>query len=541
MQITFKNKIFKEINSFEEFLNELNKNQKYKIKPFKNLEIFFNITKKISKTNFNYKYIQKQIFGKSIQSIYKKEYWIQRGYSIDEAKEIIKEIQTKNNKKLFEKYSKEELKKFSIKNKLSEEEYKEYTKKRTENAYKAKINKYIELGYTEKEAIELVKKDNLKNLELARKTPKLSPTQKEYWLKKGYTEFEAMELIKERQATFSLEKCIEKYGFIEGHSIWKNRNIKWHEKYKETCLKKYGVPYFILSNQFNPDYKITKPHQEIIDFIKDNYNGEILINTRNIIRPYELDIYIPEFNFAIEIDGIYFHSFKKGDKINKNIHKLKCDLCNEKNIHLFRILDIEWNDKVKKDIWKSKILYKLKLLKNRIYARNCIIKEIDSKISKKFLNENHLQGYVNSSIKYGLFYNNELVSVMTFGKSRFKNEEYELLRFSNKKYYNIVGGFSKLLKHFLNKYNFEIITYGNRRWVDSNNVYNKFFKKEYITKPNFYYIIKNKMYHRMTFQKHKIKNLPDYNENLSSIDNMLNFGAYIYYDCGNIKYKLTNN
>ena len=100
---------------------------------------------------------------------------------------------------------------------------------------------------------------------------------------------------------------------------------------------------------------------------------------------------------------------------------------------------------------------------NIIYARKCIIEEIDdNKYIKKFLNENHLQGYVNSSIKIGLFINNELISLMTFGKSRDRKNNMELLRFCNKINYSVVGGFSKLLKYFSNNYKFEkIITYAS--------------------------------------------------------------------------------
>lgn len=74
----------------------------------------------------------------------------------------------------------------------------------------------------------------------------------------------------------------------------------------------------------------------------------------------------------------------------------------------------------------------------KIYARKTICKEVSYNESKIFLDENHIQGNCISKYRYGLYYNDELISIMTFGKSRFK-DEFELLRFCNKKYENIIG------------------------------------------------------------------------------------------------------
>lgn len=77
-----------------------------------------------------------------------------------------------------------------------------------------------------------------------------------------------------------------------------------------------------------------------------------------------------------------------------------------------------------------------------------------------FLNENHLHGYIDSKMKIGLFYNNELVSLMVFNKY---SDGYEILRFCNKINNIVVGGASKIFKHFLKKYNpLEIKTYVDR-------------------------------------------------------------------------------
>ena len=184
---------------------------------------------------------------------------------------------------------------------------------------------------------------------------------------------------------------------------------------------------------------------------------EKLENDRKTLDGLELDIVLPKNNLAIECNGNYWHTELQGK--DKHYHLNKTVECEKKNIQLLHILESEWIDK--SDIWKSIINSKLGL-SNRIYARKCEIKEIlDPKIKNDFLECNHLQGKDRSSIKLGLYYQRELVSVMTFCKSRFnKNYEWEISRFASLLDTTIIGGASKLLSHFKKVYNPKsIITY----------------------------------------------------------------------------------
>jgi hypothetical protein len=553
MKILKNKKVIKELNTFIDFLEYLNSIEKNPIKKFSKLESWYNKNKNnsFSKTNFNYKNIQKDIFGKSIQSHFSIDYWIQRGYTKNEAEQKVKEIQKNNSNKNIEKIkslSKEEYNKIYATSskeyfqhkygKNWEYYYKEYNKNRTNKSLKNKVEYWINKGFSKDEAEQKVKEiqsqRSKKAKEKLKKGEYFIPTQLQYWINKGFSEDEAKLKLSERQSTFSLDNLIKKYGEKEGKEIFNKRQQIWQENYQKTCIQKYGVPFYILSNEYSKLSPITKPHhKEIIDFIKENYDDEILINTKKVISPLELDIYIPDLKFAIEFNGLYYHS-----NIDKNYHLIKTEKCEEKDIHLFHIFENEWNNNIQKEIWKSKILYKLNKIKNKIYARNCIIKEISKDEELKFLELNHLQGWIPSKIKLGMFHNNELVSVLTVGKNRFKKDEYELLRFASKNYSIVIGAFSKFLK-YLKKYNLpNLISYGNRRWTYKNNIYSN-FKLIDITKPNYFYFKNNKLYNRLNFQKYKLKNiLKNYNEKLSEIDNMLNNGYRIIYDCGNFKYKI---
>ena len=243
---------------------------------------------------------------------------------------------------------------------------------------------------------------------------------------------------------------------------------------------------------------------KLSNFIKNVYHGEILLNIRSVISPYELDIYLPELNLAFEFNGVYWHSelYKE-----KNYHKIKSDLCDNKGIQLIHVWEDDWT--YKQEIIKSMILNKLKLNSNKIFARKCEIKEVsNNKLISIFLESNHMQGYIGSSVKLGLFFNNELVSLMTFGKKRkimnykSRENEFELLRFCNKLNTTVVGGATRLFNNFIKIYDpVEVLTYADRSYSNGN-LYNQlgftFISK---TDPNYYYIIDGVRKHRFGFRK----------------------------------------
>ena len=159
---------------------------------------------------------------------------------------------------------------------------------------------------------------------------------------------------------------------------------------------------------------------------------------------------------------------------------------------------------------------------------------------ENFLNKNHIQGNCMSTYRYGLYYNDVLVSVMSFGKSRFNPDEYELLRFCNKKYVNVVGGASRLFSHFLNEHKEidKIVSFADRRW-SIGNLYQKLgFAISSITKPSYYYIQDQMRFNRLSFQKHRLVK-EGYDPSLTEHEIMLSRKIYRIYDCGNLKYRFT--
>lgn len=176
----------------------------------------------------------------------------------------------------------------------------------------------------------------------------------------------------------------------------------------------------------------------------------------------------------------------------------------------------------KEEIIKNRLKYILGK-REKVFARTCEIKKISFLESKDFLNKHHLQGCCMSSIQYGLFNNNELISVMTFGKSRFTFDEYELIRYASSK--SVIGGASKLFSYFLKEISPNIVlSYADLDWSNGN-LYEKIgFKKEGYTHPSYVWVKGKEVISRY---KTQIKN-----ENTT----MRNMGYIKIYKCGNIKY-----
>ena len=305
----------------------------------------------------------------------------------------------------------------------------------------------------------------------------------------------------------------------------------------KTIVKGIISPACILNyaHRFRPDWdfssSISSPHQRVLDLLEE-HSIEHEINNRKIIAPLELDIFIPSKNLAIEINGVYWHSELQGK--DKNYHLNKTLECEKKGIQLIQFWDSELNKKW--DIVSSMILAKCGIHKSKFGARQCLIEKIDSKTEQEFLNQNHLQGYRPSSICYGLYFKDELISLMSFGKPIFnKHFDWELLRFCNKLNTHVAGSASKL---FNQRPQGSLISYSDRRYSNGE-LYSKLkMIKLEMSFPSYHYTNDYQtFYNRVKFQKHKLPNLLEsFDPSLTEWENMKMNGYDRIWDCGNLKW-----
>lgn len=280
-------------------------------------------------------------------------------------------------------------------------------------------------------------------------------------------------------------------------------------------------------------YSVSMFEVDVREFLSSIYDGEIIENTRSIITPHELDLYIPEKQFAIECNGVYRHTEITGAKDSK-YHLSKSQKTADLGISLFHISDVLWNDK--QDIVKSVIMHKLGL-STSLFARKCNIQKItDKNVVYDFLTNNHIQGFANYSAALGLYIDDSLCAVMTFGKPRYTQKyEWELIRFCNKLGHSVVGGASKLLSHFISGHKDDsIISYADNSYGISKFYSTIGFTMSHITNPGYAYYKNGQLFNRLQFQKHKLQSLlPIYNSALTEWENMQNNGYDRIWDCGN--------
>lgn len=280
------------------------------------------------------------------------------------------------------------------------------------------------------------------------------------------------------------------------------------------------------------------------DWCKEKGYKLIEISYKNPFEIYDYDFNLLKLKkyFDLEVNNSDYFSLTDDIDINYcniNYPKNNINLLTESDKKLITIYSDQLRDKYEIIISR---LNGLLGRNNRIYARKCKVKEISNSELREFLNDNHIQGYVSCEVKLGLFYHNELVAIMGFGKFRknmgrsARNGCYELLRFCNKLDFTIVGAASKLLSYFVNdKSPKTIISYADRNW--SNGELYETLGFEFIkdTSPNYYYIYNNTRYNRFKFRKSNlIKQGFDNTKTESEI--MKELGYSKLYDCGSKLY-----
>jgi len=289
------------------------------------------------------------------------------------------------------------------------------------------------------------------------------------------------------------------------------------------------------------------PEKEIQRLIIDN--GIIPLMNQKVLKGLEIDIFIPSKDFGIEYNGIMYHcigktvfNYRPNTKINREYHLRKTEIADHKGIQLYHIFENEWNNSVKKEIWVSVIKDKLNK-NNKLGARKTQVELVSSSDAREFEEINHLQGKGQARVNLGLYYNNELVSLMTFSKGRNSisaKADYELIRFCSKKGLTVQGGASKLFKYFVRNYNPKNITsFANRRWSNGNLYYKLGFELSHLSPPNYFYFLpKDRVfYSRNKFQKHKLKHFKNYSDSKTEWEIMEEAGYRKIYDSGNYVFK----
>ena len=284
---------------------------------------------------------------------------------------------------------------------------------------------------------------------------------------------------------------------------------------------------------------LPKSELEIVDMLK-SHGINVIEHDRKVLDGMELDILLSEHNLAIEYNGIYWHSERKNRSSHYHLDKL--NLANEHGIKLIQVFEDEYLEHKRIVLAKIRHMVGLDYDLPKVNGRDCKVVMIDKDAARKFLDTNHIQGFVNSTVYIGAFHEDTLVAVMCFRKDGKNN--WELTRFATDITKRVPGIGGKMFKFFTLNYKYrEIKSFADRRWtIDmENNFYTKIgFTLDKVEKPDYRYVVGKERKHKFLFRKqnlHKKYGLP-----LSMTERQMcdHLGFYRIWDCGLIKYAYTN-
>lgn len=250
----------------------------------------------------------------------------------------------------------------------------------------------------------------------------------------SHTDYEAL-ITKTHQTN------LERYGVSNAATLPECRQ-RIRDSLNKTFMEKYGCTCYWTSKDRTKAYNCvhSKPNELFAN----------LLNTNDIDFEREFPLIRKVFDFKvgknlIEINPSATHnstwSIFTQEGLDKDYHRDKSQLAEDNGYRCIHVWD--WDD-------IDKIIMQLKP-RETVYARKCEVRDVDLSTTREYLNTYHLQGYARDSIRLGLYYDDELVSIMTFGKPRYnKNYEYELIRYCSS--YNVLGGAEKLFCYFVKHY-----------------------------------------------------------------------------------------
>ncbi len=265
-------------------------------------------------------------------------------------------------------------------------------------------------------------------------------------------------------------------------------------------------------------------------------------NVRDVISPYEIDLWFPGYDLGVELNGAYYHSELQGK--HSKYHLNKTVRAAEKGVSLLQFFD--WEMFERRHLVISKINHLLGLSK-RVGARTLDLGMIDPTTAARFYHDNHLQGACHGQHHIGLRdKDGDVLSAMSFGKSRYTDRyDWELLRFASRAGHSVIGAADRLMKMFINEHcrsSDRLVSYCNRRW-STGNLYGKLgFTLSHETAPGYYYITRNGTYAgtRQQWQKHLLADkLEKFDPSLSENDNMVLNGYTRAWDCGQLVFTKT--
>lgn len=383
---------------------------------------------------------------------------------------------------------------------------------------KKKTNKerfWVEWGFASKEVKEKIKQTNLKKrwVDHISKDPEIVKQRKQTSLERYWVEQpQQLEVVKEKQRSTMKERYWVEYTWQSPELYekmlqstekrWGTRNINTvpeiRERARQTNQKKYGVDSPLQNKEIMDKIIKTNTEKYGVPYacLRHEYRAwsktisSVNKKMQELLWGWELEFVVEDTAFdlkfwdtLIDINPYAYHNmdwhpFDRDVPLDK--HLKKSEIAWRNGYNCIQIFD--WDD-------MNKVASLLKKDKRKLYARELEVRNVSQKETRLFLEQYHLQWALKAvSLNFGLYHNDELIMITTWGKPRYnKKEQYELYRLCTKPEYIVVWGFEKLFKHFLENYDpTSIVSYcdlSKFNWE----VYRKNWFKEKKNAPSIHY------------------------------------------------------
>ena len=218
-------------------------------------------------------------------------------------------------------------------------------------------------------------------------------------------------------------------------------------------IRKYGLKDSIIALSAH-----SLPEREVEDFIRSVLPEEkIKIGARTVIKPYEIDVYLPNRKFGIEFNGAYWHSdASKKNRDGHDVHRLKSIMAEERGVFLLHVFEHEWTDgfvagpcEYNRTALESMIAGYLGI-GERIAIDECSISAIPAEDAVDFCKKEHLHlASPNIDIAFGIRLNDRLIAVSMYKRSDRKGYQWEYLGYLQSPGLLVEDGACRLFNEFL--------------------------------------------------------------------------------------------
>lgn len=284
---------------------------------------------------------------------------------------------------------------------------------------------------------------------------------------------------------------------------------------------------------------ISVNENELYDFVCNLVGSEnVERNDRSVLDGREIDIYIPSMKIGIEYNGVIWHSEKFGK--GREYHLDKLNGCRDKGVKLIQVFEDEYVNHKNIVFGKIRHILGYDRYQGKVYGRKCVVREVDRYVAKVFLDRNHIQGYVKSTLHLGAFNDGVLVAVMSF--LREKGDEWNLTRFATDITKKCSGLGGKVFSHFVREYDPSYVkSFADRRWTmdEGNNLYVKLgFRLDEVLKPDYRYVKNGSVerVHKFNFRKRTLNKKYGLPLTMTEKEMCDELGFNRIWDCGLIKY-----